>query len=88
MNIRTCVVYRTNAKLIKSDIEKRNYNNGDVPQFEACIFSDGTVSQRWLTGNGSTAVWNKWDDLKRVHIDVHPDYGTRIVWSDGMVEEL
>ena len=86
--MRTCVVYRTNAKVLKADAEVANYNDEDEPQFEACIFGDGTVAQRWLTRTRSSAWWDSWQDLCQVHILAHPDYGTRVEWSDGTVEEL
>ncbi len=84
----TAIIYRTNAKNLKDDIEKANYNNADVPQFEACIFSDGRVAQRWLTPTGSMVWWDSWEALCAVHIYAHPDYGTRVEWSNGKIENL
>lgn len=86
--MRTATVYRTNALLIKPEIEKLNYNKPDVPQFEVCEFSTGHVAQRWLTPTGSCVWWDSWADLCKVHIYAHPDYGTRVVWSDGQIEQL
>ena len=86
--IRTCIVYRTLAKNLKSEVEKSNYNESDVPQFEACVFSDGRVAQRWLTETGSMVWWDDWKSLCKVHIYAHPDYGTKVVWSDGKEELL
>ena len=86
--MKTCIVYRTLAKELKSDVEKSNYNEADVPQFEACVFSDGRVAQRWLTETGSMVWWDSWENLCKVHIYAHPDYGTRVEWSDGKVDEL
>ncbi|MDI3211783.1 hypothetical protein [Arthrobacter sp. AL12] len=86
--IRTCVVYRTEAQQLKADLEKSNYNNADEPQFEACVFSDGSTAQRWLTETGSMVWWDKWESLCNVHIYAHPDYGTKVIWSDGKVEQL
>ena len=86
--MRTCIVYRTEAKGLKSDLEHSNYNEADEPQFEACEFSDGRVAQRWLTASRSMVWWDSWQDLCNVHIYAHPDYGTRIEWSDGTVEQL
>ncbi len=88
MKQRTCVVYRTQAQALKSNTEKYNYNDSAEPQFEAAVFSDGRVAQRWLTASRSMVWWDSWDDLCKVHIYAHPDYGTRIVWSDDEVEEL
>lgn len=86
--IRTAIVYRTQARALKSDIEKDSYNEPDEPQFEMCVFSDGSVAQRWLVGEGSFVWWTKLGNLYKVHIYSHPDYGTRVEWSDGKVEEL
>ncbi len=86
--IRTAVVFRTEAKSLKSEVDTANYNESDVPQFEICVFSDGRVAHRWLVGAGSCVWWDKLEDLYRVHIYSHPDYGTKVVWSDGEVEEL
>ncbi len=87
-NIRTAVVYRTEAQSLKDDVEKVNYNPSDVPQFEICVFTDGRVAQRWLVGKGSCVWWDSIDDLYKVHIYAHPDYGTRVEWGDGKVEQL
>lgn len=86
--IRTAIVYRTQAKALKPDIEKDSYNEPDQPQFEMCVFSDGSVAQRWLVGEGSFVWWTKLENLYKVHIYAHPDYGTRVEWSDGKTEEL
>ena len=86
--MRTAVVYRTQAKALKSDIEAHNYGEPDQVQFEICEFSDGRVAQRWCIGAGSCVWWDRLDDLYSVHIYAHPDYGTRVEWSDGTVEEL
>lgn len=86
--IRTAVVYRTQAKALKTDIEAHNYGESDQVQFEICEFSDGRVAQRWRIGSGSSVWWDKLEDLYSVHIYAHPDYGTRVEWSDGTVEEL
>ena len=86
--MRACVVYRTEAKGLKPDFEKNNYNNADQVQFEACVFSDGRVAQRRLTTTGSCVWWDSWEALCNVHIYAHPDYGTRIEWSDGKIEKL
>lgn len=86
--MKTATVYRTKAKELKSDLESINYNDSGVPQFEVCVFSDGKTAQRWFTNTGSMVWWNSWEDLCNVHIYAHPDYGTKVVWSDGVVEEL
>jgi len=88
MNIRTATVYRTKAKALKGELERDSYNEPDVPQFELCVFTDGRVAQRWLVGAGSCVWWDSLDPLYKVHIYAHPDYGTRVEWSDGEVEQL
>lgn len=84
----TAIVFRTEAQGLKTDLEKVNYNASDVPQFEVCVFSDGKVAQRWLTTTGSMVWWDSWANLCNVHIYAHPDYGTRVEWSDGKIEQL
>lgn len=86
--MKTCTVYRTEAQALKDSFEKANYNDSDLPQFEACVFSDGRVAQRWLTTTGSMVWWDSWENLCAVHIYAHPDYGTRVEWSDGKIENL
>lgn len=86
--MKTAVVYRTEARRLKDEIEQRNYNEGREPQFEVCVFSDGRVAQRWLTASRSMVWWDSWDALCAVHIYAHPDYGTKVVWSDGQVDDL
>jgi hypothetical protein len=86
--VRTCTVYRTSARSLKPEYEQANYNEAALPQFEACVFSDGRTAQRWLTPTGSMVWWDSWTDLCAVHIYAHPDYGTRVEWSDGTAEEL
>ena len=88
MIIKTCVVYRVHARDLKEDIERYNYNESSQPQFEACVFSDGRVAQRWLTASRSMVWWDSWDDLCAVHIYAHPDYGTRVEWADGLSEHF
>jgi len=88
MSLKTAIVYRTEAQGLKDDFEKVNYNPSDEPQFEMCVFSDGRVAQRWLVGAGSCVWWDSLDHLYKVHIYAHPDYGTRVEWSDDEVEQL
>lgn len=86
--MRTFIVYRTQARKVVNEIEKSNYNDPDKPQFEGIVFHDGRVAIRWHTETRSTSLWDSMEDLKKVHIYAHPDYGTRIEWSDGTIEEL
>jgi len=86
--MRTAVVFRTRAKALKSEVEAHNYGEPDQAQFEICEFSDGRVAQRWMIGAGSCVWWDSLEALYSVHIYAHPDYGTRVVWSDGEIQEL
>jgi hypothetical protein len=86
--MKTATVYRTEAKGLKPDYEQSNYNDAKEPQFEVCVFSDGKTAQRWLTPTGSMVWWDSWKDLCNVHIYAHPDYGTRVEWNDGTIEQL
>ena len=81
-------VYRTKARTVVNESEKNNYREGDLPQFEGIVFHDGSVAIRWFTETKSMSYWASMEDLKKVHIYAHPDYGTRIEWSDGKIEEL
>lgn len=56
-------------------------NPDDVPQFEGVIWTDGSVTLRWLTACRSTSVWASIEDCLNIH--GHPEYGTDIVWHDG-----
>lgn len=58
-------------------------NPDDQPQFEGVVWTDGTVTLRWLTACASHSVWNSLEDCLRVH--GHPEYGTVIEWHDGEV---
>jgi hypothetical protein len=55
-------------------------NPPDVPQFEGTVFSDGTVCIRWLTEHRSHSIWQSWNAAMAIH--GHPEYGTKIVFSD------
>jgi hypothetical protein len=63
--------------------EKGITNSGAEPDYEGCLFSDGTVVIRWLTEYRSHSVWASFDDWYQVH--GHPEYGTRIMFDDGVV---
>ena len=56
-------------------------NPDDVPQFEGVIWTDGTVTLRWLTACRSTSVWSNIGDCLNIH--GHPEYGTEIQWHDA-----
>lgn len=56
-------------------------NPDDQPQFEGVIWTDGSVTLRWLTACKSTSVWANVADMLNIH--GHPEYGTEIVWHDA-----
>lgn len=55
-------------------------NPDDVPQYEGVVWTDGTVTLRWLTPLRSTSVWPDLHSALGVH--GHPEYGTEILWHD------
>ena len=56
-------------------------NPDSMPQYEGVIWSDGTVTLRWLTAAASTSVWKNLQEMLLIH--GHPEYGTEIIWHDG-----
>ena len=56
-------------------------NADGEPQFEGVIWTDGTVTLRWLTACRSTSVWASIEDCLNIH--GHPEYGTEIDWHDA-----
>jgi hypothetical protein len=59
--------------------EKGITNSGSSPDYEGVVWSDGTVSVRWLTEYRSFSNWASWEDFHQVH--GHPEYGTTIVFQ-------
>lgn len=86
--MKTFIVYRTKAREVVNEIERENYNEADQVQFEGVQFTYGRVVIRWCAATKSCSFWDSMEDLKKVHIYAHPDYGTRIEWSDGTIENL
>ena len=82
MNIQRFTAYRRNLSAMGTHTEQQR-NADDAPQFEGVIWTDGSVTLRWLTECRSTSVWNSLKDMLDVH--GHPEYGTDIVWHDGDV---
>jgi hypothetical protein len=73
-------VYRRNIS--QRDTHNTQQKNADhEPQFEGVIWTDGSVSLRWLTACKSTSVWSNIEDCLAIH--GHPEYGTEIVWHDA-----
>lgn len=76
----------------RRDISQRTTHNAlqknadDEPQFEGVIWTDGTVTLRWLTACRSTSVWANIEDCLNIH--GHPEYGTEIIWHDGDAPEI
>ncbi len=81
MNIRRFTAYRRNIS-IRTTHNSLQKNADSEPQFEGVIWSDGTVTLRWLTACKSHSVWNNIADCLNIH--GHPEYGTEIVWHDGV----
>ena len=73
-------VYRRNMS-VRDTHDHYQKNPDHEPQFEGIIWSDGTVSLRWLTATNSWSTWNSIMDMLNVH--GHLEYGTEIVWHDG-----
>lgn len=80
MNIQRFTAYRTNLSERGTHTELQR-NPDDQPQFEGVIWSDGTVTLRWLTACRSHSVWNNIGECLGIH--GHPEYGTVIEWHDG-----
>ncbi len=55
-------------------------NNSNEPQFQGCVFDDGTCVIRWLTKTRSTSFWNNLEDMLEIH--GHPEYDSELVWLD------
>jgi hypothetical protein len=55
-------------------------NQGNGPDYEGVIFTDGTVVIRWKTEWRSHSVWPDWDSFWHVH--GHAEYDTVIAFAD------
>ncbi len=77
--------YRRNisARDTHNELQK---NADSEPQFEGVIWSDGTVTLRWMTACPSTSVWASLADMLNIH--GHPEYGTEIDWHDGPAPDI
>jgi hypothetical protein len=79
VSIKRFVAFRRNIS--QRDSHNALQKNADhEPQFEGVVWSDGTVTLRWLTACRSTSVWASLEDCLNIH--GHPEYGTEIVWLD------
>lgn len=64
------------------DYQDKGITNADATHdYEAVVFSDGTVVLRWMTLFRSHSVWKSFADFYQVH--GHPEYGTRLEWTDN-----
>ena len=71
--------YRRNIS--QRDTHTALHKNADSePQYEGVIWSDGTVTLRWLTPIRAHSVWASLYDALAIH--GHPEYGTEIIWHD------
>ncbi len=78
-NMKRFTAYRRNIS--QRDTHNSLQKNADhEPQFEGVVWSDGTVTLRWLTACRSTSVWASLSDCLNIH--GHPEYGTEIHWHD------
>ena len=78
--IQRFTAYRRNLE-VRGTHSNLQRNPDNEPQYEGVIFSDGTVTIRWLTPCKSHSVWANLADLLNIH--GHPEYGTEIIWHDG-----
>lgn len=77
--IRRFTAYRRNIS--QRDTHTALHKNPDAePQYEGAVWSDGTVTLRWLTPIRAHSVWASLYDALAIH--GHPEYGTEIVWHD------
>lgn len=58
-------------------------NAPEEVQYEGIVFTDGTCVLRWRTAVSSCSVWDSFESAMRIH--GHPEYGTRIVFHDGVL---
>ena len=72
-------VYRRDLGARKTHNEFQK-NSDSEPQFEGIVWTDGSVTLRWLTACRSTSVWSNLKDCLLIH--GHPEYGTEIEWLD------
>lgn len=84
ITIRRFRIYRPNAP--EGHLASGAANAPDEVQLEGCLFSDGTVSVRWMTQFRSFSNWDSWAAFDAVH--GHPEYGTVVEWLDGDVDTL
>jgi hypothetical protein len=82
MTIKRFTMYRhgISQRDTHNEVQK---NPDDVPQFEGVVWTDGTVTLRWLTPIKSTSVWNSLADALAIH--GHPEYESVLAWHDGEV---
>lgn len=79
-------VYRPNLSALVAaghvQLTTDQRNADDQPQYEGVIWSDGSCTLRWRTAVASTSVFPSFADMIKIH--GHPEYGTRIVFHDGL----
>lgn len=80
MNMQRFTVYRRNLSE-RGTHTTLQANPDDSPQYEGVVWTDGTVTLRWLTACKSHSVWASLSDVLNIH--GHPEYGTVIEWHDG-----
>ena len=80
MNIQRFTAYRRNISNRDTHNSLQKNNDSDH-HFEGVMWSDGTVTLRWLTACKSHSVWSSIQECLAIH--GHPEYGTEIIWHDG-----
>lgn len=76
--MRTFKLYRPNPP--EGYVAAGQANLPDEMQLQGVHFDDDTVVVRWFTLEHSTAIFPSWTMFEQIH--GHPEYGTRIEWSD------
>lgn len=79
MEIKRFTAYRRNISQ-RDTHSPLHKNDDDMPQFEGVVWSDKTVTLRWLTPIRAHSVWLSLYDALAIH--GHPEYGTVIEWHD------
>lgn len=49
---------------------------------DGVVFDDGTTVIKWLTNYSSISIFKTFKDFKHIHIDVHPENKSEIIFLD------
>lgn len=61
-------------KVIRIEDETGVSGTGHI--INGVVFDNGTVVIRWRTPMWSIAIYNNWEEFKKIHIDSHPSNET------------